>query len=119
METNDTVDDLIETTSPKVVIGIRETPLFKQLFEQEAKDRGMTASEYGRVILQNRHGNKEEVERLTQIVNEQQKNIEMLRLQLAERGTKQVELFNSTREQQLLQEIEKLNQRLAFFSDQR
>ncbi|MBP7388778.1 MAG: hypothetical protein KA841_00160, partial [Chitinophagales bacterium] len=81
METNDTVDDLIETTNAKV-IGIRETPAFKELFEKEAKERGMTGSEYGRVILRNRHGCKEEVERLTQIVCEQQKNIESLKLQL-------------------------------------
>ena len=116
METNDTVDDVIEMTNAKVVIGIRETPAFKELFEKEAKERGMTGSEYGRMILRNRHGNKEEVERLMQLVSEQKKVIDDLRMQKGKDETNQLELFGSVKEE-LLQHIESLNSQLAILHD--
>lgn len=132
MEQSESPDDGQEKSSAKVVTGIRMTAALKDELIEEASYADLSVSEYGEVILLNRHKESPETERLTQKVSEQQREIERLTKltveQLQEIGTlkalgaavdgKQTEALKAENER-LRKKIEELNNQLAIYSEPR
>ncbi len=131
MEYNEGPDDGPDKSSAKVVTGIRMTPNLKDELITESSEAGLSVSEYGEVILMNRHKVSPEAERLAQKVTEQQQEIarltklstdqfqevEKINAQLAT-ANKQSELAR-TENEQLLKKIGELNNQLDIYSDER
>jgi hypothetical protein len=117
MEPNENPDEGLETSSAKVVFGIRVAPELKEALAEEAAEAGFLTSELGEMILANRHHNKRENERLTELVAVQQKEIETLKAQITA-GVKQVEVAKAENTE-LRKKVEALSNQLSILSDQR
>lgn len=119
-------------SSAKVVMGIRMMPTLKGELLEESSWAGMSASEYGEVILLNRHKpspemeklslkvaeQQQEIELLTQLSNNQAQEVEKLKTGGAVVDNKQLELLKKENEQLRL-EIKGLNDQSAILNDQR
>ncbi len=111
MEPNENPDEGLETSSAKVVTGVRTHPELKMQLTEEGGDCGMSTSEYCEMILFNRHKEKAENERLRALVA-------VLQTQVSATGGKQFEVVQAELEQ-LRKKITEQNNQLAIFSDNR
>lgn len=73
-------------SSPKVVISVKARPQLKMRLNEEAMESGMCLSEYGELLLENRHDREVEVERIKSENKE-------LRAQLASSNSHELELL--------------------------
>jgi hypothetical protein len=87
-----------EVASAKVNIGIRISPELKEELNYEALELGQTTSQYGELILHNRHKGKAEIEQLKQTLELQDRAIAELKLQLAGKEKLEVNLADSRKE---------------------
>ena len=114
MESNKSHEQEEETSSAKVVLGIRVSPHLKEELNHEAEGCGMLTSEYGKLILESRHDS----EKLEQKIKEQQKEIEVLKASLNNNGSQSSELVVAENAE-LRQQVTSLNNRLSIFNDKR
>ncbi len=117
MEPFENPDEGFETSSAKVVTGVRTPPELKMQLTEEAGECGMSTSEYCEMLLWNRHDHKAEAERLALKAKQQQQEIETLKAQVAA-GVKQLEVAG-VENAELRKKMEELNNHLSIFSDQR
>lgn len=107
-----------EFAQARVNIGIRISPELKEELNYEALELGQTSSQYGELILHNRHKGKAEIEQLMQTLEQHDKAIAELKLQLADKEKLEVELTYSRKEAQELKElVAKLNAQNGLFED--
>ena len=118
METSENPDEGFETSSAKVVFGIRIAPALKETLFEEAIQAGFSASELGEMILANRHKAKAENERLRELVAMHQQEIETLKAQITTDGRKQLEVAQ-VENAELRKQIEILKNQLIVYSDKR
>lgn len=118
MEPFENPDEGFETSSAKVVTGVRTQPELKMQLTNEAGECGMSTSEYCELLLLNRHDQKTEIELLALKVKEQQQEMETLRAQLATTGVKELEVLQEENAQ-LRKIIKEQTNQLSIYSDQR
>ena len=107
-----------ENSNAKIVTGIRALPELKRALIYEARQLGISLSEYGEVILSNRHESKLEAEKLTQLVSQQAQEIEKLKKQTAAICVRQTEILSSEI-RDLKKEIAEQNEQLEIYRDER
>lgn len=87
-----------EIVPARVNIGIRISPELKEELNYEALELGLTSSQYGELILHNRHKGKAEIEQLKQTLEQRDRTIAELKLQLEGKEKLQVEVAESSKE---------------------
>ncbi|MFN8298368.1 MAG: hypothetical protein U0T75_04615, partial [Chitinophagales bacterium] len=95
METNNKETEFAQA---KVNIGIRISPELKEELNYEALALGQTSSQYGELILHNRHKDKIEIAQLEQALEQRYRTISELKLQLESKEKLEVELADRRKE---------------------
>lgn len=96
-----------EIVPARVNIGIRISPELKEELNYEALELGLTSSQYGELILHNRHKGKVEIEQLKETLEQRDKTIAQLSLQITNKEKLKIELSDSRKE------VTGLNEHLA------
>lgn len=112
METKENPDEGFETSSAKVVTGVRTQPELKMQLTEEGGDCGMSTSEYCEMLLLNRHKDKAEIEQLRELVGVLQKGKEKQQTQEAAREKQlEVALAENERLRELVAVLQKGNEK--------
>lgn len=104
----------------RVNIGIRISPELKEELNYEALELGQSSSEYGELILNNRHRGKDEIEELKQSLKQRDGTIAEFKLQLEGKEKLEVELADRRNENmELKAQLAKSNAANGLLKDNR
>jgi len=117
METN---ENELESSSAKVTFGTRIFPVLKSDLNNEALEVGLSSSEYGELILHNRHRYKDELNNLKLTLELKDKTIAGLNAKIGDSEKREAAIANYQKEISDLKElVAKLSSENSIFQDNR